>query len=176
MTPYLVIGGIGVVLLVFSLVVGELFDGVFDACGSYLLSVASVSSFLGALGVVGALVFASSSSHGWATGAGLLAGLAVGAGSGWFSSMLGRGGDETTVRSSTLAGRDGTVVSAVPENGYGEVSIVVAGHLTKLNARGDAALPAGTPVTIVAVRSPTSVLVTRRRPAAGTEKAGSTTS
>ena len=38
MTPYLVIGGIGVALLVFSLVVGELFDGLFDAFGSDLLS------------------------------------------------------------------------------------------------------------------------------------------
>lgn len=175
MTPYLVIGAIGVALLVFSLVVGELFDGLFDAFGSDLLSGASVAAFLGTLGFVGALVFGSTDSHGLATGAGLLAGVVVGAGAGWLSSMLSRGGDDTTVRSSTLAGRDGTVVSAVPEEGYGEVSIVVAGHITKLNARGETALPAGTPVTITAVLSPTSVLVTRRGTAAGTEKTGTTT-
>ena len=68
MTPYLVIGGIGVALLVFSLVVGELFDGLFDAFGSDLLSGASLAAFLGALGFVGALVFGSTGSHGWATG------------------------------------------------------------------------------------------------------------
>ncbi len=175
MTPYLVIGGIGVALLVVSLVVGELFDGLFDAFGSDLLSGASVAAFLGTLGFVGALVLGSTGSHGWATAAGLLAGVVVGAGAGALSSMLSRGGDDTTVRSSTLAGRDGTVVSAVPEDGYGEVSIVAAGHITKLNARGETALPAGTPVTITAVLSPTSVLVARRASAAGTEKTGTTT-
>ncbi len=162
MTPYLVIGGIGVALLVFSLVVGELFDGLFDAFGSDLLSGASLAAFLGALGFVGALVFGSTGSHGWATGAGLLAGLVVGAGAGWLSSALNRGGGDSTVRSSSLAGRDATVVSAVPEDGYGEVSIVVAGHITKLNARAGTALPAGTPVTITAVLSATSVQVAPR--------------
>ena len=40
--------------------------------------------------------------------------------------------------------------------------LVVAGHITKLNARSDGALPAGTPVTITAVLSATSVQVARR--------------
>jgi membrane protein implicated in regulation of membrane protease activity len=162
MTPYLVIGGIGVALLVFSLVVGELFDGLFDAFGSDLLSGASLAAFLGALGFVGALVFGSTGSHGWATAAGLGAGLVVGAGAGWLSAALNRGGDESTVRSSSLAGRDATVVSAVPAEGYGEISVVVNGHITKLNARAGEALPAGTPVTITAVLSATSVQVAPR--------------
>jgi membrane protein implicated in regulation of membrane protease activity len=162
MTPYLVVGGIGVALLVFSLVVGELFDGLFDAFGSDLLSGASVAAFLGTLGFVGALVFGSTQSHGWATGAGLLAGVLVGAGAGWLSSALSRDDDSSTVRSSSLAGRDATVVSAVPAEGYGEVSVVVAGHITKLNARAGTALPAGTPVTITAVLSATSVQVAPR--------------
>lgn len=162
MAPYLVVGAIGVVLLVFSLVVGELFDGVFDAFGSDLLSGASLAAFLGTLGFVGALVHGGTGSHGWATGAGLLAGVVVGAGAGWLSAALNRGGDSSTVRSSSLAGRDATVVSAVPQEGYGEVSVVVAGHITKLNARSDGPLAAGTPVTITAVLSATSVQVSRR--------------
>ena len=163
MTPYLVIGGIGVALLVFSLVVGELFDGLFDAFGSDLLSGASLAAFLGALGFVGALVFGATRlarlghrrracSPGWSSAPG----------PGWLSSALNRGGGDSTVRSSSLAGRDATVVSAVPEDGYGEVSVVVAGHITKLNARAGTALPAGTPVTITAVLSATSVQVAPR--------------
>ncbi len=162
MAPYLVVGGIGVALLVFSLVVGELFDGLFDAFGSDLLSGASLAAFLGTLGFVGALVFGSTQSHGWATGAGLLAGVLVGAGAGWLSSALSRDDDSSTVRSSSLAGRDATVVSAVPAEGYGEISVVVAGHITTLNARSETALPAGTPVTITAVLSATSVQVAPR--------------
>ena len=50
----------------------------------------------------------------------------------------------------------------MPEDGYGEVSVVVAGHITKLNARAGTALPAGTPVTITAVLSATSVQVAPR--------------
>lgn len=162
MTPYLVIGGIGVALLVVSLVVGEIFDGLFDALGGDLVSGASLAAFLGALGFVGALTYGSTGSHGWATAAGLGAGVVIGAGAGLLTRTLNRDGDDSTVRSSALAGRDATVVSAVPEEGYGEVSIVVAGHLTKLNARAGEALPAGTPVTITAVLSPTSVQVARR--------------
>lgn len=162
MTPYLVIGGLGVALLLVSLVVGEVFEGVFDAIGSDLISGASLAAFLGALGFVGALVLDATGSHGWATGAGLLAGAVVGAGAGFLSSALNRGGGDSTVRSSSLAGRDATVVSAVPDDGYGEISVVVAGHITKLNARAEGALPAGTPVTITAVLSATSVQVARR--------------
>lgn len=162
MTPYLVIGGIGVALLVVSLVVGEIFDGLFDAIGGDLVSGASLAAFLGALGFVGALTYGSTGSHGWATAAGLGSGLVIGAGAGFLTRALGRDDDDSTVRSSTLAGRDATVVSAVPAEGYGEISIVVHGHLTKLNARSAEALPAGTPVTITAVLSPTSVQVDRR--------------
>ena len=52
--------------------------------------------------------------------------------------------------------------SVEAESGYGEVSVVVAGHITKLNARAGTALPDGTPVTITAVLSATSVQVAPR--------------
>jgi membrane protein implicated in regulation of membrane protease activity len=162
MTPYLVIGGIGVALLVVSLVVGEVFEGVFDSLGGDLVSGASLAAFLGALGFVGALTYGATDSHGWATAAGLGAGAVIGTGAGFLTRALNRDGGDSTVRSSSLAGRDATVVSAVPEDGYGEVSVVVSGHITKLNARSEAALPAGTPVTITAVLSATSVQVARR--------------
>ena len=66
------------------------------------------------------------------------------------------------MRSGDLPGRVGTVISAIPEGGFGEVSVMVAGHITKLNARAATALPAGTPVTVRAVLSATSVMVEPR--------------
>ena len=60
-----------------------------------------------------------------------------------------------------LVGLTGTVVKAIPER-VGEISVVVSGHLTKLTARCDEAVPTGHAVIIDAVLSPTSVSVTPR--------------
>lgn len=167
MTAFLVIGALGVVLLIVSLAVGEIFEGVFDAVGGDLISGASVAAFLGALGFVGALVLDATGRTGWAIVAGLAAGGVVGALAGWLTLALTRGGGESTVRSGSLVGRDATIVSAVPADGYGEISIVASGHITKLNARSDQPLTAGTPVTITAVLSATSVQVAVRTPPKG---------
>ena len=53
----------------------------------------------------------------------------------------------------------GTVVSAIPEDEFGVVSISVGGHLTRLNARSSLAVPAGTQVSVTSVISPTAVQV-----------------
>jgi membrane protein implicated in regulation of membrane protease activity len=166
-TAFLVIGAVGVVLLIVSLAVGEIFEGVFDALGGDLLSGASVAAFLGALGFVGAIVLEATGRTGWAIAAGLAAGLVVGALAGWLTLSLTRGGDDSTVRSGSLVGREATIVNAVPTDGYGEISVVASGHITKLNARSDRPLPAGTPVTITAVLSATSVQVAVRTPPEG---------
>jgi hypothetical protein len=86
----------------------------------------------------------------------------------------------------TLAGRDGTVVTAVPgpppgsagaaataaaapaastgpvARGSGEVTLVVEGHVVRMDAYADAPLAVGAPVRVVRVLSPTSVLVEPR--------------
>lgn len=159
MTAFLVFGVVGLVLLAVSLVLGEVFEGIFDAFGSDLISGASVAAFLGAFGFTGALVVNATDSTGGAVAAGLAAGVVVGGLAGVLTLALRKGGDESTVRSSSLLERTGAVVSAIPADGYGDVSIVVAGHITRLNARAAQALPAGTPVRVTAVLSPTSVMV-----------------
>ena len=161
-TTFLIIGGLGVLLLLASVVLGEVFDGIFDAFGSDLISGASFAVFLGGFGFAGALVLGATDSTGAAIGAGLAAGVALGAGAGWFTKKLRQGGDESNVRTGSLAGRDAVVVSAIPDGGYGEVSITASGHITKLNARAVEPLGPGTPVTITAVLSATSVQVVRR--------------
>ena len=49
--------------------------------------------------------------------------------------------------------------STIPEGGFGVVSISVAGHRTRLNARSSVAVPAGTQVSVTQVISPTAVQV-----------------
>ena len=68
-------------------------------------------------------------------------------------------GEGGTPTSDALIGLPGTVVSDIPEHGYGTISLVNNGHLTRLNARAGIPLPAGTQVTVTEVLSPTSVMV-----------------
>ena len=64
MTAFLVIGGIGVVLLLVSLVLGDLLEGVFSGLGGDLLSGAALSGFVGAFGFTAALAYDASDSTG----------------------------------------------------------------------------------------------------------------
>jgi membrane protein implicated in regulation of membrane protease activity len=163
-TAFLVVGVVGIVLLVLSLVAGDHVDsvhGLFDVGGDWF-SGAALAGFLGALGFVGALAYDASGSVGVGILVGIVAGIAIGAAVAWAMTRLKNDDDGSTVRSAELVWREGTVVSAIPDDGYGEISVVVAGHLTKLNARAPEALPAGTPVLITGVLSPTSVSVESR--------------
>lgn len=161
MVAFLVIGGLGVALLLISLIVGDLLDGVLDFGGD-LLSGAALAGFLGAFGFGGALAFDATDNMAASIGIGLAAGVAVGAGAGLAISRLKQGGDESNVRTGDLVGHHGTVISSIPEDGLGEISIVVSGHITKLNARSATALPAGTAVTVTAILSATAVRVESR--------------
>lgn len=158
MVTFLVIGGIGIALLLVSLIIGDLFGGAFDFGGD-LFSSAALAGFLGAFGFGGALAFDLTENTAAGILVGIAAGVAAGALVGWAVAQLKQGGDESNVRTGELAGRQATVVSAIPEQGYGEVMVVVAGHITKLNARSTAAVPSGTPVVIMNVLSATSVQV-----------------
>jgi membrane protein implicated in regulation of membrane protease activity len=158
---FLVIGCVGVALLLVSLVLGDLLDGLLDF-GPDVLSSAAIAGFLGALGFVGAIAQDEWDNVTLSVGLGALAGLVVGAGVGLVSVQLGRGGDDANVRTGDLTGRDATVINAIPADGYGEVTLTVAGQITRLNARAAAPLAAGTPVSITAVLSPTAVQVAAR--------------
>ncbi len=161
MITFFVIGGIGIAILLLSIVVGDLLDGVlgFLDFGGDLFSSAALGGFLGAFGFAGAIALDATDQLTGSIGIGVVSGLVVGAAAGWASARLQQGGDESTVRTSSLAGRTATVLQAIPSDGFGEVSISVAGHITKLNARAASPIAAGTPVTITAVLSATSVQV-----------------
>ncbi len=163
MTVFLIIGSFGVLFLLASLILGDLFDGIFDGIGGDLFSGAALGGFLGVFGFVGALTLTIKPEPlGLAIGVGLVAGLVVGVAVGWVTLKLRTGGEESNVTSSGFVGLAGTVISDIPADGYGEVSVVANGHITKLNARASVPLKAGTPVEISNVLSATAVEVKPR--------------
>lgn len=160
MSVFLVIGSVGVLFLLASLVLGDFFDGVFDGIGGDMFSGAALGGFLGVFGFVGALVLAiSPDSLVVAILSGLVAGFAVGAAVGWVTMKLKSTGGEHNVTAGGLLGLTGSVVSDIPADGYGQVSVVSNGHITKLNARSSTPMSAGTPVKVTAVLSATAVEV-----------------
>ncbi len=164
MTGFIVIGAVGLLIVVLSLVLGEVLDGVFEALefdvGGGLFSAPVIGSFLAAFGFGAALVM-------YATGTGAAIGALGGLGSGlviggvtvsltrFFINMP----TDETVRVTELVGQRATVVTPIPEAGLGEVTLVFRGQMLKLNARADRPMPAGRPVVVAAVTSPSSVLV-----------------
>lgn len=159
MTTFVVIGAVGLLLLVTSLVLGDLIDGFVDGFGPDWLSGTALAAFLAALGFGGALALQLGLGQAGAIGVGLGAGAGAGVLAGLLTRSLGREDDRVTPRSDALVGASATVVSDVPEDGYGTVSLVVAGHPTRLNARSSTAVRTGTQVRVSAVLSSTSVQV-----------------
>ena len=166
MTGFLVIGAIGLVLVVGSLVLGDVFEGLFDSfdidAGGGLFSTPVIGTFLAALGFTAALTMS-------ATGAPALVGLAAGTGAGValgaaalkITRALMRMNTDEPVRVGDMVGASATVVSPIPEGGFGEVTLVHHGQRMKLHARASSAVPTGTSVVVVAVNSPSSVFVER---------------
>ena len=154
----LVVAAIGVVLLVG----GFLLDGVFEAFeigdGGWF-SVPVLGSVLTMFGLTGAAVTSSTDSLALGSGAGALAGVAIGGVTGVLLRGISRTGTDATPTSGDLVGLTGTVVTGVPVGSYGEVTLRVGGAPMKVSARSDAAVPAGTQVRVVAVLSSTSVQV-----------------
>jgi membrane protein implicated in regulation of membrane protease activity len=78
----------------------------------------------------------------------------------WMTKALANSRTDETVRGELVLGAMGTVVNRIDADQYGEVSVTVAGHLMKYNAKSDEPLPSGARVVVVEVLSPSAVLVT----------------
>lgn len=160
MTGFLVLGGVGVALLVLTLLVGDVFESLnhFELLGGGACSMASVASFIGALGFVGAIIDETTHNLTGAVIGGVLAGLVVGVLVGWATATLRDKGEGSAPSTSSLVGREAQVISAVPAGGYGEIRLST-GEPLKLNARCDQPLAAGERVWVSEVLSATSVRV-----------------
>lgn len=159
MTVFLVVGAFGVLLLLVALVVGDVLDGALEGLSAGFFSTEALAGFLGALGFGGAIALATTGSTTLAVVVGLVLGVLLG----WLAARASRflhgDGEGDTVRTSDVLEKIGSVVSAIPEGGFGVVSLSVGGHITRLNARSSIAVPAGTQVSVTQVISPTAVQV-----------------
>jgi hypothetical protein len=168
-TAFIVIGAIGLLLLLLSLVLGEIFDGLlgaFDAdAGGGVFSGPVLGAFLASFGFGAALVM-------FATGvgatAGALGGLASGVVVGGIALVMTRTlinmPTDETVTTRGLEGSPAIVITAIPDGGYGEVTVRHHGEQRKYNARAGEAVAAGDQVWVSAVLSTSAVLVSTTPP------------
>ncbi|MFF3730096.1 hypothetical protein ACFYXM_07185 [Streptomyces sp. NPDC002476] len=164
MTLFLGLGIAGVVLLVLSLVfdgiLEGLFGGVLDGLFDGLLSLPVIAGFLSMLGFGGAIVLGTTDAGTVvATVGGVLAGILAAWLTWKFSRALMRDQTSVTPRGEDLVGTSGSVVTAIPADGYGEVLLRLAGQPVKLAAKSAVPVGRGTEVWVEAVLSTTSVAV-----------------
>ena len=164
MTWFVVIGAVGLLLVVASLVLDDVFEGVFEALdidvGAGLFSTPVVGSFLAAFGF-GAALFLATTDVGVtvAAGAGTAAGVAIGGTALVATRALMRMPTDEPVRLADLVGKQAKVVTAIPAGGYGEIALVHGGQHMKLNARAEGSIRHGTSVVVLEVQSASSVVV-----------------
>ncbi|MGW6563933.1 hypothetical protein [Streptomyces sp. NPDC054975] len=160
---FLGLGIAGLVLLVLSLVLDGVVDGLLDGFGGGLdgfLSLPVIAGFVSALGFTGAIVLGiAGTGAGVATGAGVVAGVVVGRLTWKFSRVLMRDGAAPAPRGEDLTGSSGSVVTAIPADGYGEVLLYLGGQPVKYAAKASGPVPRGAEVWVSSVLSPTSVAV-----------------
>ncbi|MFF6996087.1 hypothetical protein ACFY93_14245 [Streptomyces sp. NPDC008313] len=163
---FLGLGIVGVVLLVLSLVFDGVLEGLFDSVGVLdglfdgLLSLPVIAGFVSMLGFSGAIAMGT-------TGVGAVGATAIGvpAGlvTGWLayrlSRMLLRDRSGAAPRDEDLIGVSGSVVTAIPADGYGEVLVHRAGQPVKLAAKSTAPLVRGAEVWVEGTLSQTAVSV-----------------
>jgi len=185
---FLALGGFALLLLVLSLVgsshlhvghlhlghlhLGHLHLGHMHVGSGHLgghdggteLSLPVIAGFLGAFGFAGAIGATLSGGHGaLAITVGSVAGLLAAVPTAFLAGKLVNAAmnmpTDATLSSADLVGAIGVIVTPVPEGGYGEVRLAVAGSQLKFNARAAQPLARGTQVFVIEVPSPTSVLV-----------------
>lgn len=160
MTGFLVIGAVGIVMLLVSLIVGEHVHGIFDALGGGdWFTGSSLAAFLGALGFGGAIVQQLTGSTVLAVVGGILLGVIFGGliAYGMIKlRLIDTGGAVTT---NDLMDAPGVVLSDIPALGFGEVRVTRQGQMMKLNAKSAIPISTGTQVTVINVLSATAVVV-----------------
>ncbi|MEU9398820.1 hypothetical protein [Streptomyces sp. SID4985] len=164
MAWFLGIGITGVVLLVLSLIFDGLLEGVLDGALDGLLdgwlSLPVVAGFLAMTGF-GAVLAQSVTGVGPAGATAI--GAAAGVGLAWptyrFSRALMRDRTAAAPTRDDVIGTSGSVVTAIPAGGYGEVLLQLGGHRVKFAARSAVPVARGAEVWVEATPSPTSVLV-----------------
>ncbi len=155
---FLIIGIIGALLLLISLLLGGIFDA-FDF-GDGPLSLTTIAAFAAIFGFASYASVGSGIPSPAAALIGLGSGLAGGAFAWWLSRFFTRAESNSSTSTSTLVGQEAHVILPLPGgSGLGEISFVRHGERVSLSARCEAPVLAGARVRIVAIVTDTSVLV-----------------
>lgn len=160
MTPYVVIGVVGAVILLGGLLVIDVLDGLFSFDAGGAITGPVLGAFFAAFGLAGALVVRPAG-HLVAVGTGLASGVALGGAALFLTRSLMNMPTDAAVRTADVVGTLGRVLTRIPADGYGEVTVASGGHQRKLAARSHEPVPAGTTVLIVDRLSETAVQVQR---------------
>ncbi|MFI8191672.1 hypothetical protein ACIF8T_23140 [Streptomyces sp. NPDC085946] len=166
MAWFLGLGIAGVVLLALSFVLDGVLEGLFDGISVVdglldgLLSLPVIAGFLSMLGFSGAIVMGTTGLD--AAGATVI-GVPAGVLTGWsayrLSRALMRDSSGTAPRDDDLIGASGSVVTAIPAGGYGEVLVRRAGQPVKLSAKSPVAVARGAEVWVEQTLSQSAVSV-----------------
>lgn len=154
---FLIIGIIGAVLLLVSVLLDGLFD-VFDF-GDGPLSLTSIAAFGTIFGFAAFGSIGAGASTGAAAAIGSGAGLLGGAAAWWLSRLVRGAESNTSITSDELVGSEASVVLAIPAGGLGEVALVRHGERISLAATAAHAIPRGTRVRITQTLTASSVSV-----------------
>lgn len=154
---FLVIGIVGAVLLLLSVVL----DGVFDffEFGDGPLSLTTIAAFTAIFGFSAFAAVGAGVSTGAAAGIGAACGLVGGAAAWWLSKLVRGAESNMAVREEDLVGSEASVVLAIPANGLGEVALVRHGERVSLSASSETAVARGSRVRITATLTSTLVRV-----------------
>jgi membrane-bound ClpP family serine protease len=155
---FVVIGVIGALLLVSSLVFDDVIDELIP--GLDFLSGPVVGAFLAAFGLFGwFLDDGVDSATGVAAIAAVGGGVLFGGLTFRFTRALMHQPTDATPTTASLVGQSGRVVTPIRANGLGEVLVSLGGAATKYTATADSDVAAGIAIVVVAVESPTKVRV-----------------
>jgi membrane protein implicated in regulation of membrane protease activity len=155
---FVVIGVIGAMLLVASLVFDDVIDGLVPDLP--YVSGAVIGAFLAAFGAIGWFVDDGvGATTVVALFAGVVGGVAIGAAAFKLTDTLVNLPTDATPTTESLVGKPARVVTPVRAGGVGEVLVLLGGASAKYTATSDTDLATGTSVVVTAVESPTKVRV-----------------
>jgi hypothetical protein len=154
---FLVIGIVGGLLLVISVVLDGVFE-VFDF-GDGPLSLTTIAAFTAIFGFAAFATVGAGAGTGLAATVGAVSGLAGGAAAWWLSRLIRSAESTTAVTSNELVGIEASVVLAIPQGGLGEVALVRHGERVSLAASATETIARGTRVRVIQTLTATSVLV-----------------
>lgn len=154
---FLIIGIIGAILLVLSVILDGIFD-IFDF-GDGPLSLTTIAAFTSIFGFAAFATVGAGASTSVAAMVGAVSGVAGGAAAWWLSRLIRSAESNTAVSSSELVGTEASVVLAIPAGGLGEVALIRHGERVSLSATAESAIRRGARVRIVQTLTATSVLV-----------------